>query len=511
MTTGNEKVELSGELARSLLNAAPDPTVIVDALGTIMFANARVEETFGYVAAQLVGRPIEVLLPERFRAGHGNHRKRFFESPKPRPMGAGLELYGLHRDGHEFPVEISLSPLETPSGLLVSSAIRDISDRKAIEHALLQAHNEAKRANRAKSAFLAAASHDLRQPLQALSLLNAALTRTAEPDSRAADIAAGTAQALSSMSELLNALLDISKLEAGAVKPDIEDCSVQRIFERLRAQFTDQAEAKGLELIVDECDDVVRTDPTLLEQIVQNLVANAIRYTKAGLVQLRCVHSHAYVQIDVVDTGVGIPNGDLQLIFEEFYQAPLEAGARREGLGLGLSIVRRVAELLDVRLEVESTPGRGSRFRLNVPRGSRLSPAATQPALEPSHDRNAVERVVLVVDDDAAVAAATAMLLEVEGYQPLVAASLDDALCRLTEATCIPNVIICDYQLGSGPSGVETIRKIREMCGRRIRSFLVTGDTSSSALNLGSQIEDCTILSKPMDATKLLGLLEATL
>jgi CheY-like chemotaxis protein len=240
-------------------------------------------------------------------------------------------------------------------------------------------------------------------------------------------------------------------------------------------------------------------------------VANAIRYTKAGLVQLRCVHSHAYVQIDVVDTGVGIPNGDLQLIFEEFYQAPLEAGARREGLGLGLSIVRRVAELLDVRLEVESTPGRGSRFRLNVPRGSRLSPAATQPALEPSHDRNAVERVVLVVDDDAAVAAATAMLLEVEGYQPLVAASLDDALCRLTEATCIPNVIICDYQLGSGPSGVETIRKIREMCGRRIRSFLVTGDTSSSALNLGSQIEDCTILSKPMDATKLLGLLEATL
>jgi CheY-like chemotaxis protein/nitrogen-specific signal transduction histidine kinase len=417
----------------------------------------------------------------------------------------------LHRDGHEFPVEISLSPLQTPTGLLVSSAIRDISDRKAIERALLDAHKEAERANRAKSAFLAAASHDLRQPLQTLSLLNAALARTAEPDSKAAGIAAGAAQALSSMSELLNALLDISKLEAGAVKPDIEDCSVRLIFERLRAQFAAQAEAKGLELIVDECDDIVRTDAILLEQIVQNLLANAIRYTKAGLIQLRCLHSHAYVQIDVVDTGIGIRDGDLQLIFEEFYQAPVEAGARREGLGLGLSIVRRVAELLDVRLEVESTPGRGSRFSLNVPRGSGPRRAATRPASEPSHDRNAAERVVLVVDDDTAVSAATAMLLEVEGYRPLVAASLDDALRRVTEAACMPNFIICDYQLGSGPSGIETIGRIREMCGHRIRSFLVTGDTSSTALNLGSRLDDCTVLSKPIDATKLLGLLETTL
>jgi PAS domain S-box-containing protein len=500
-------MDLSGELARNLVDAAPDPTVIVDARGVVIFANALVEKAFGYEPAELIGRPVETLLPERFRAGHTQHRSRFFENPKPRPMGVGLELYGLHRDGHEFPIEISLSPVVTASGVLVSGAIRDITDQKAIERDLIETRNEADRANRAKSAFLAAASHDLRQPLQTLRLLNTALGRIADPGSKVAEIAAGEAQALRSMSELLNSLLDISKLEAGAVKPDIEDCSVKRIFERLQAQFSAQAEAKGLKLIVDECDDVVRTDSTLLEQIVQNLIANAIRYTKQGLVQLRCLHNSTFVQIDVLDTGVGIPSQELQLIFEEFYQSPRLPGEQKVGLGLGLSIVRRVADLLELRLEVESTPGKGSRFTLSVPRGTGADKRSTTAPAAQATARVSGDRIVLVVDDDDAIANSTALLLEVEGYRPITAGHFDAAQERLSQIERAPDLIICDYHLGSGPSGVETIRMIRRVAKRSIPALLVTGDTSHAALDLADRLEKCRLLSKPIDGDELLGLL----
>src|SRR5215470_9232663 len=221
-------MDLSGELARTLLELAPDPTVVVDARGTIVFANAQVEQAFGYRAAELVGLSVETLLPERFRGAHSKHRERFALQAKPRPMGAGLSLYGRHKAGREFPVEISLSPVTTTLGQLVVAAVRDATVTHDKEQHLLEE-------NRQKSRFLAAASHDLRQPLQTLNLLNNAARKLAGGHIALLGILERQQRALDSMSALLGSVLDISKLDSGALEPRPAVHPIDEIFARLRA------------------------------------------------------------------------------------------------------------------------------------------------------------------------------------------------------------------------------------------------------------------------------------
>jgi PAS domain S-box-containing protein len=493
-------MELMDADVKALLDSAPDAMIIVDVSGKIVFANAQTETLFGFEQRELVGQPVEILLPERFKRSHITHREQYFASPRPRPMGIGLDLFGLRKDGSEFAVEISLSAVQTGSGTLVASAIRDVTDQKEIQSALIAARNAADRANRAKSAFLAAASHDLRQPIQTLSLLNTVLARTVT-DARAAKAVYRQGEALGAMADSLNALLDISKIESGALKPDIEDCGVQKIFTRLRSAFELQAEAKGLKLLVDDCEDVVRSDPDLLEQIIQNLVSNAIRYTKNGLVQLRCLHLDGSVRIDVLDTGIGIPINALDMIFEEFYQLHREPGERREGLGLGLSIVQRLARLLEHPLQVTSTPGEGTCISVTVPRGEErcVEPEITMAtASVPTR-----EGKVLVIDDDPAVANATAMLLETEGHEIMLASTSAEAVA-VVSARGMPDLIVADFHLGAGHTGVDAIERLRMDAGREIPAIVVTGDTSSDITERIEAVESCRILAKPVDTSELI-------
>ena len=309
------------ELAQSALEAAPDAMLIVDAEGMIRFANRQVFAFFGYTREEILGVPVETLIPQRFRQRHLAHRGDYMTHMRVRPMGQNLELYGLRRDASEFPVEISLSPVADNDPPLIVVAIRDASERQRVQRELIaarsvaeEARESADRANQSKSRFLATASHDLRQPLQALALLNGTLRRTVN-DPLLTEALAQQEQAIGAMSRLLNALLDISKLESGSVRPEITDFSVARIFQEMRREFASLAARKGLTLEVDATDACIRSDASLVEQVLRNLLSNAIKYTRTGTVALVCpLADESIVRLEVRDSGIGISADQIPLI-----------------------------------------------------------------------------------------------------------------------------------------------------------------------------------------------------
>ena len=279
---------LSSDLVRSVLDLAPDAMIIIDSSGSVLFANRQVTALFGYPTEEVVGQRVEQLLPERFRNRHVGHRRNYNEAERVRPMGMGLDLFARRKDGSEFPVEISLSPIREANDVLVAAAIRDVTDRKRVEKEIKEAQAAADRANLAKSRFLATASHDLRQPLQSLALLNGLLRRPTTAPEEAAEALEQQDQAISAMSRLLNALLDISKLESGGIKPAIVVFDLAALFDELRREFGGLAASKGLRFSVDAPHASVRSDPALVGQVLRNLLTNAIKYTQRGQVELRC-------------------------------------------------------------------------------------------------------------------------------------------------------------------------------------------------------------------------------
>jgi two-component system, sensor histidine kinase len=493
---------LPPQLVQSALESAPDAIVITDAAGSIVFANRQVTALFGYEVADILGRKVEALLPERFRSRHLAHREGYADNPRMRPMGAGFELFALRRDGSEFPVEISLSPIRDGEHQLIAAALRDVTERKQIEAELVAAREAADRANLAKSRFLATASHDLRQPLQALSLLNGTLRRISR-DAMLSEAFAQQDQAIGAMSRLLNALLDISKLEAGVIKPEVTDFTVAALFEELTNEFAQLAINKGLELRVEICADSIHSDPSLVEQILRNLLSNAIKYTRRGSVLLRCLHQPNFVDLEVLDTGIGISADQLPYIYDEFYQVGVAPDATRDGYGLGLSIVSRLVKLLDLTLDVRSEPGKGSSFSLKLPAsaGSAAVESQRQQA-PPASTRQDLARRVLLVEDDAGVRSATRMLLGAEGFEVSTAASIPEALQLAADPDPF-DLLITDLHLGAGATGVDLVAALRARYGAQLKSILVSGDTSLAVKSLQPD-RYLRIASKPLRAEQLL-------
>ncbi len=516
-------VSIPLEMARSALDAAPDAMLIIEASGTVRYANRQVCAVFGYPHDEIIGYGIEKLIPERFRARHAEHLAQYVGNPRLRPMGQGLELFACRRGGGEFPVEISLSPVRDREPVLIAAAIRDVTDRKRVETELILARESAERereaadaarenadrANQGKSRFLATASHDLRQPLQTLGLLNGTLRRIVT-DGSALDALQQQEIAIGAMSRLLNALLDISKLESGAIKPEPADFTVAALFAELRMEFANLAAEKGLRLEVDASDDQVHSDPSLVEQILRNLVSNAIKYTREGFVRLRCRHELALVRIEVLDTGVGIPGDQMPFIFDEFYQVGVPTNTTRNGYGLGLSIVQRLVKLLTLKLDVQSEVGKGSAFSLLLPASHDLAaPLQCAPGGAPVPASSIGKPRVLLVEDDPAVRGATRMLLKVEGYQVTAVASLAEALQHVRDGAGV-DLLVTDYHLGNGETGSQVIVALRDALGLPLKAVLTTGDTSTTIQQLPRD-PHLRVTSKPINADELLTLLRALL
>jgi CheY-like chemotaxis protein len=381
----------------------------------------------------------------------------------------------------------------------INGLTTDVTERIRFEEEISRAWKTAALADQAKTSFLSAASHDLRQPLQTLRFLQEALGPHLN-DGEGRNLVGGIARSLDTMTSILSSLLDVNRLEAGDLRPSKRDFAINEVFDSLAADFLDSVAEKAVRWRLVRSKLLVRSDKGMLEAMLRNLLSNAARYTDRGTILLGCRRAGDRIRIEVWDSGIGISQDQLPHIFQEYYQGP--HSAERGGFGLGLAIVRRIGKILDHRIDVRSTPGRGTVFSIEVPRGH-SNRDTTETAQTPRFEKGDLPDTILVVEDEKGVRASLSRLLKAKGVDAILVATANDALALINRQEIRPDFLICDYNLRGSANGVDTVNALRAALAWNIPAIVMTGDIRSEVVDWVAA-QGISVLIKPFVADELL-------
>ncbi len=498
------------ERFRLAVEASPAALLMVNRDGRILLANSRGLSMFGYAEAELIGQPIELLVPQRFRAGHPAHRDSFFLNPVQRAMGAELELRGVRKDGSEFPVQVSLSPVETAEGQAVICGVMDITDQKKMLEAMRHAKEAAESASRAKSSFLANMSHEIRTPMNGIIGMAHLLSQT-DLRSHQRDFLTTVDESAHILLRLLNDILDFSKIEAGKLELECVDFRISECVARAAQMLVLRAAEKGLEIacrVAPEIPDHLRGDSGRIQQVLVNLLGNAVKFTEAGEIFVNVnvesiTADNIRLHISVSDTGIGIPADKLDQIFRPFEQAESSTTRRFGGTGLGLAISRQLVEMMHGRIWIDSEIGRGSTFHFTAEFG--ISADQHRPAPAELHSLH--ELPVLVVDDNYTNRRILSELLQHWHMQPVLADSAEaarQALKKADESQRPIRLILLDHHM-PGEDGIHFAESLLGTLKHgQCPIIMISSGSYPIDVDLGQKYGIGRFMTKPVIASELL-------
>jgi PAS domain S-box-containing protein len=382
----------------------------------------------------------------------------------------------------------------------VEGLTTDVTERKRSEQEISRARKLAELANQAKSTFLAAASHDLRQPLQTLRFLQGALEQH-HPDGEGRKLLEAIGSSLDTISSMLSSLLDVNQLESGSLRPKKSDLAINEVFDTVASDFLRPVEEKSLKLRVVRCGVMVHSDKGMLEEMIRNLLSNSVRYTDHGKLLLGCRRAGDKIRIEMWDSGIGIAGDQLPHIFDEYYQGV--GATERGGFGLGLAIVRRLGEALDHGIDVRSAPGKGTCVSIEVPLGQ--TRVYSEKAQNQVSESISFVGTVLIIEDERSVRSALNRLLKLKGICSFIVATGNDALTLVREGIR-PDLVLSDYNLRGSMNGAESIKALRSALAWNVPAIVMTGDIQSKTTEaIASQ--DVSVVIKPFSAEELLQLM----